>query len=198
MKGKWLISERNDSNEQQKPAEAPKRKEKGKTIFACIAAAAVLGIAALLLTTKVFLPNAAYHKAVALMDEGQYKEAITAFEAMDGYKDSENLIEECKVGQARNKLQQAASLMDEGKYDKAEKLLQSAISSMSGNLYERFSAEERKEAVSRRHKCSTELQVEAMENISVGDTVEFGGKGYQWLVPDLSGAVITRLQLHTA
>ncbi len=38
-----------------------------------------------------------YHAAIALMDAGKYEEAIAAFEALDGHKDSNSKIEECEI-----------------------------------------------------------------------------------------------------
>ena len=41
--------------------------------------------------------NKAYLEAKALMNAQQYKEAIVAFEALNGFKDSEKLIEQCEA-----------------------------------------------------------------------------------------------------
>ena len=79
---------------------------------AIVAAAACVCIAAFLLVTKVIIPNKNYNAAVALMDAGQYEEAITAFEALDGYKNSEEQITEC--GYLR-----AAASMEAGQYEEA-------------------------------------------------------------------------------
>lgn len=46
---------------------------------------------------NVIIPNNKYNDAVALMDAGKYTEAISAFEALEGYKDSANKIEECNI-----------------------------------------------------------------------------------------------------
>lgn len=43
-------------------------------------------VAAYFLITQVIIPNSKYNDAVALMDAGQYEEAIVAFEAMDGIR----------------------------------------------------------------------------------------------------------------
>ncbi len=43
--------------------------------------------------TKVIIPNSNYNAAVELMDNGKYGEAIAAFEAMDGYKDSAEMAQ---------------------------------------------------------------------------------------------------------
>ena len=39
------------------------------------------------------IPNIKYNDAITLMDAGKYTEAITAFEALDGYKDSREYSE---------------------------------------------------------------------------------------------------------
>ncbi len=41
-----------------------------------------------IITVKVFIPNFEYNAAISPMDDGEYTEAITVFEALDGYKDS--------------------------------------------------------------------------------------------------------------
>ena len=62
-------------------------KKRKKTLSIAIPAAAVC-IAAILLVTQVIIPNSNYNKAKALLDAGQYDEAITAFTALGDYKDS--------------------------------------------------------------------------------------------------------------
>lgn len=49
-----------------------------------------------LLVTMVIIPNSKYNNAVALMEAEKYAEAIVAFEAMDGYKDSAEQIVKCE------------------------------------------------------------------------------------------------------
>lgn len=48
----------------------------------------------------VIIPTGKYNDAIALMDAGKYYEAITAFEALDEYKDSVTKIDECKYNNA--------------------------------------------------------------------------------------------------
>lgn len=45
----------------------------------------------------VIIPNGKYNNAIALMDAGKHGEAILLFEALEGYKDSANKIEECNI-----------------------------------------------------------------------------------------------------
>lgn len=54
-------------------------------------------IAFIIVLNTVIIPNNKYNDAVALMDAGKYTEAISAFEALEGYKDSANKIEECNI-----------------------------------------------------------------------------------------------------
>ncbi len=72
----------------------------------------------------IFVPlNTKYNDAVELMAAGEYNEAISAFKALDGYKDSVEKITECETLASLNKkYNNAIALMDEGKYNKAIRL----------------------------------------------------------------------------
>jgi len=61
---------------------------------------------------NVIIPASQYDDALDLMKAGKYEEAIEAFQELDGYKDSEDKIEECKY-------RQAIALMEIGKYKEA-------------------------------------------------------------------------------
>ena len=69
-------------------------------------------IAFIIVLNTVIIPNGKYNNAIALMDAGKYGEAILVFEALEGYKDSANKIEECNYNNA-------IALMDAGKYGEA-------------------------------------------------------------------------------
>lgn len=75
-------------------AEAAKKKASKTLKIVIPALCAVIAIA--LLVTKMIIPNGKYNDAVALMEAGQYGEAIVAFEALDGYKDSAAQIKYCE------------------------------------------------------------------------------------------------------
>ena len=89
-------------------AAAIAREKRKKLITALVVIALILAAVLTVLTITVFIPMHNYNAAVALMEEGNYQEAIAAFEAMDGYKDSNELISECHYRHAME-LQQAAS-----------------------------------------------------------------------------------------
>ena len=76
-------------------------------------------IAFVILLNNVIIPNREYNEAIALMDAGKYTEAISAFEALDGYKDSTNKISECNIAILDGKYNDAIALMDAGKYTEA-------------------------------------------------------------------------------
>ena len=60
-----------------------------------------------------------YNNAVDLIAEERYEEAITAFEMLNGYKDSNEKIAECNTAISENKYENAVALMDDGKYAEA-------------------------------------------------------------------------------
>ena len=72
-------------------AAAEKKKKLKKTVSIISAVAVVCIVAAVILVTVV-IPNSQYNAAVALMESGNYDEAIAAFEEMNGYKDSREQI----------------------------------------------------------------------------------------------------------
>ena len=107
-------------------AAAEKAKKTKKTLAIVLPIlAAVLALA--LLLTKVVIPNSRYNAAAALLEAGQYEEAITAFEALNGYKDSAERIDAAKNAIAEEeRLAREAELEAENAaaYAKAEELLE--------------------------------------------------------------------------
>lgn len=90
-----------------------KAKKTGKIVAV---AAAILTVIILSVTVLPgMIQNAKdYNAATALMKAGQYEDAIVAFEAMDGYRDSVQKIQECEY-------QNAMKLMNQGQYQAAIK-----------------------------------------------------------------------------
>ena len=95
-----------------KEKEDKKRKAKNKKIGIISAAVAVVAIIAVIVVTKVIIPNNNYNQAVALMEAGQYTDAIEAFEALGGYKDSAAQI---GIAQKWIAYEDAEALLAEGK-----------------------------------------------------------------------------------
>ena len=97
--------------EKQRVLETEKNKKKSRLVCTVVTVAA-LAVAAFCIFTLVIIPNNKYRAAGALMEAGNYNDAISAFEAMEGYKDSEAQIVNCKY-------QQAVELMEAGNYKDA-------------------------------------------------------------------------------
>ena len=49
----------------------------------------------IIILNSVIIPSVKYNSAVKMMNNGEYEDAIAAFEELDGYKESENQIKEC-------------------------------------------------------------------------------------------------------
>ena len=116
-KDQRLIRER----EQAEKEAAAARESARKTMkaVAIVVPVVVAVIAFFIVLDTVIIPNGKYNNAVSLMEAGQYENAIAAFEAMDGYKDSEDQIALCHTGILDREYCDAVALMDAGKYEKA-------------------------------------------------------------------------------
>ena len=60
-----------------------------------------------------------YNDAIALMESGKYEEAISVFEELDGYKNSDTKIADCNTAIVDGKYNDAIALMESGKYEEA-------------------------------------------------------------------------------
>ena len=99
-------------------AAAKKRKRRAVILGVCsaIIAAALIFIYILM---AVIIPNNNYYAACALMEEGAYEEAIDAFGALNGYKDSADKIAQCQTGILERFYQEGISLLSQGRYSEA-------------------------------------------------------------------------------
>lgn len=98
---------------------AEKAAKKRKKAFAIGTPIVAACIAFVIVLTTVIIPNSKYNAAIKLMDDGKYEEAIAAFEAMDGYKDSTEKISACQTALKDIDYNAAVSLMNNKKYDEA-------------------------------------------------------------------------------
>ncbi|MGN1028098.1 MAG: protein kinase [Faecousia sp.] len=108
------------------PAKPEKvEKKRGKlllpvgTVVVCVVIAA-----AAVLWKPVIRPNLDYSSAIKLMEAGQYEEAIAAFEALEGFQDNAQRIEDCEAGILEQRYEAAVSLMNAGKYEEALSILE--------------------------------------------------------------------------
>ena len=71
------------------------KQKKRKIVFSSVAIAICICIATSFFITKEIIPNNKYKEAITLMNDGKYKEAAYVFEAISGYKDSNNKAVSC-------------------------------------------------------------------------------------------------------
>ena len=117
-------------------------------------------IAFIIILNTVIIPNGKYNDAITLMDAGKYTEAISAFEALDGYKDSATKITECNTAILDGKYNDAITLMD------------------AGNIVEAYEAlvalEGYKDSTDKANSIYDKYKVEKLKVAKVGDYVFFG------------------------
>ena len=177
--------------------EAKKRAKRNEIIFFVV----IVLIAVVVLLFKVIIPNGKYNDAIALMEAGKYSEAISAFDALDGYKDSASKITECILDEKYN---DAITLMEAGKYseaisafealeghkDSSAKIIEcntaildekynGAITLMdAGNIIEAYESlialDGYKDSVNKADSIYDKYKVEKLKAAKVGDYVFFG------------------------
>ena len=99
--------------------EAERIAKRNKKIASIVIPFVCVVLAFVILLNSVIIPNGKYNDAITLMEAGNYTEAITAFEALDGYKDSATKINECNTAILDIKYNDAIALKNAGKYDEA-------------------------------------------------------------------------------
>lgn len=139
--------------------EARAAKQRKKAALLLLAGVAVV-IAVLLVVFQVIVPSIKYNAAAELMGSGKYEEAIEAFEALNGYRDSERRIEECNTVLLNIDYNAALELMNDGKVVEAyDRLLAlngySDSAEKAQSIYEQY--------------C-----IEKLKAAEIGDTVYFG------------------------
>ena len=90
-----------------------RRKKEKKYLIIAICVAIVLVISFTVLEIVVF-PLAKYNKAVSLMEDGSYDEAISFFDELGDYKDSKDMIK-------KSQYKKGIKLFEDGSYDEAIK-----------------------------------------------------------------------------
>lgn len=104
--------------EHQRQEDRRKAKQRKKTAL-IVTSILVVVIAAFFLLTKVIIPNNQYNDALALMEAGEYAKAIDYFEELDGYRDSEEKIQQCHTAILDGRYRNACAMMDDGRYEEA-------------------------------------------------------------------------------
>lgn len=133
----------------QKTSAKPKKERKPfRPNIALIAAALSLGLLTFVVYTYVIEPNNKYKNAMELVEQGSYDEAITVFEDLGNYKDSEYQVKETIY-------KKADALYNSGEQIEAAKIF--------NNL--RFNDSEERVKV---------IKQELIDNAKIGDTIYFG------------------------
>ena len=162
--------------------EAESIAKRNKKIVIIIAPFVCALIAFIIVLNASIIPNDIYNDAIALMNEGKYAEAISAFEELDGHKDSDLKIEECNTAILNKKYDNAISLMNNGKLEDAYNIF------IELNDY--------KDSNKKASEVRLLKSKETLKNIKVGSCIKFGmyeqdnntsnGKEYiDWLVLDI-------------
>ena len=108
----------------------------------------------------LIIPTMKYNDALALMETGKYSEAITAFKALSGYKDSTNKINECNASILEGKYNEAVALMDE------ENIVEAYETLISLDGY--------KDSADKANSIYKKYKVELIKNAKAGDYINFG------------------------
>ena len=165
--------------------EAERLKKRNKKIG--IIASVIIGITILFIVilTTIIIPNGEYKDGIEYMSKCKYEEAISIFEKIKWYKDSETQILECKYKIAEN-------LINDGKYRDAiyafEKLDGFKDCDKQIEKIKQIQNQERQNALSS-NKYSF------LKNVAVGDIINFGAfeqdgiqtttnESIEWLVLD--------------
>ncbi len=151
--------ERERKAEEKRIADEKAAKER-KRIAAIVAPIVVACIAFLIVLNMVIIPNGKYNTAVELYNAGKYDEAITAFIALNGYKDSLEQVTKCEAAIKDGKYNTAVALIQKGDIINAYEIL------IALNGY-KDSAEKAKEIFGK-------YKIEKLKTASVGDIVYFG------------------------
>ena len=140
--------------------EAERIAKRNKKIAIIIATIVCAVIAFIIVLNTVIIPNGKYNDAIALMDAGKYTEAISAFEALDGYKDSATKITECNTAILDGEYNDAIALMDAGNIVEAYE----ALVALDGY----------KDSADKANSIYDQYKVEKLKVPKAGDYVFFG------------------------
>ncbi len=180
-----------------------KKRAKRKKIAIITTPIVCATIAFTIILNTVIIPNAKYNKAIALMEDEKYEQAISIFAELGDYK-SATKIDACNTSILDSKYTNAISLMNAGKYTEAISAFETldgykdsinkieecntaildckyanAISSMNaGNLDDAYNIFKElgdyKEATNKANQISLTKTKELLKKAKVGDYIEFG------------------------
>ena len=114
----------------------------------------------IILLTTVFIPSGKYNAAKKLYNAGKYSEAITAFEALNGYKDSKAQIDKCNTAIKDNKYNSAIELYNAGNIIEAYESL--------------IALDGYKDSTIKANSIVEKYEIEKLKKAKVGESVIFG------------------------
>ena len=76
-------------------------------------------VAVIIVLATVIMPAAKYKEALRLYERGEYGEAMTAFTALKGYKDSAEQVVRCEAAMRDARYDSAVGLYEAGEYEEA-------------------------------------------------------------------------------
>ena len=109
------------SNLQKMPntTEHKNNKKNGVLVIIAILLFLITNIAVYFLITQIILPSNRYNSAIAMMNRGEYENAVASFEAMGDYKDSRQKIIDCQNLIKDRQYDLAIQTMNDGDYEAA-------------------------------------------------------------------------------
>lgn len=148
-----------EREEEEVRIEAQRAAKKRKKTAAIVTPIVVACIAFLIVLPTVIIPNGKYKAAVDIYNEGNYDEAITAFKALNGYRDSEAQIAKCETAIKDDKYNAAVELCNMKNFEDA---------------YKTFSSFDYKNSSEKAAECLFLMQKARICNVSRGSTIRFG------------------------
>lgn len=122
-----LLKERNQKCRMLKNVPEEKKTEDASGVKYVAVTIGVLGVLATvaLVICFIIVPNNTYKTAMSLYENEQYAEARAVFESLNGYSDSNEMVEACKTAITEQQYLDAQKLYEEGKYDEAIRAFES-------------------------------------------------------------------------
>lgn len=119
-----LEKEKEEQLELERKNEEIRNEKKRKNKRVSIISAIVFLVVAVIMTSfiiinTVIIPNVKYNKAIALMNNGKHKEAISIFTELNDYKDCKLQINNCNTAIKDGDYNNAITLMEKDQYEKA-------------------------------------------------------------------------------
>ena len=139
--------------------EAEERVKRNKKMAIITTPIVSVVVAFVLVLNAVIIPNGKYNDAVALMEAGKYEEAIFAFEALGGYKDSVEQIANCQIAIKDIKYQDAVAMMDSNVIEAYEALVM---------------LDDYRDSTEQANSILVKYEIEKIKTADVGEYVSFG------------------------